>query len=200
MSSPPSQASVPTVSGEKGCGESSGKPQPSDTLGIHVGSMDLPQRGRVAVHAPMVGGWRGTHGTRRPGAPSRQAAGPAPFYMLGEMGIPFLLIKKKQKTIYFCLCWVFTATLGLSSVAASRGFFPLQCAGLLIAVASLVENCKHHRNPKKQQKLRWLLLWSTGSGAQPQEFLGRGSVAPWHVGSSWTRDGTRVPPYSQADS
>ena len=179
MSSPPSQASVPTVSGEKGCGESSGKPQPSDTLGIHVGSMDLPQRGRVAVHAPMVGGWRGTHGTRRPGAPSRQAAGPAPFYMLGEMGIPFLLIKKKQKTIYFCLCWVFTATLGLSSVAASRGFFRCSVQGF---------------------SLRWLLLWSTGSGAQPQEFLGRGSVAPWHVGSSWTRDGTRVPPYSQADS
>ena len=44
------------------------------------------------------------------------------------------------------------------------------------------------------------LLWSMGSGAQPQELLGRGSVAPWHVGSSWTRDGTRVPPYSQADS
>ena len=55
MPSPPSQPSVPTVSGEKGCAESSGKPQPSDTLGIHVGSMDLPQRGRVAVHAPMVG-------------------------------------------------------------------------------------------------------------------------------------------------
>ena len=48
----------------------------------------------------------------------------------------FFSLKKKKTTIYFCLCWVFTATLGLSSVAASRGFFSLQCAGLLIAVAS----------------------------------------------------------------
>ena len=129
MSSPPSQASVPTVSGEKGCGESSGKPQPSDTLGIHVGSMDLPQRGRVAVHAPMVGGWRGTHGTRRPGAPSRQAAGPAPFYMLGEMGIPFLLIKKKTKNYLFlpvlglhCYTWAFfsCSKQGVFSVAVCR--------------------------------------------------------------------------------
>ena len=180
MSSPPSQASVPTVSGEKGCAESSGKPQPSDTLGIHVGSMDLPQRGRVAVHAPMVGGWRGTHGTRRPGAPSRQAAGPAPFYMLGEMGIPFLLIKKKKKKLFLFAC--------AGSSLLHLGFLQLQQAGGFF------------RCSVQGFSLRWLLLRSTGSGAQPQELLGRGAVAPWHVGSSWTRDGTRVPPYSQADS
>ena len=55
-------------------------------------------------------GWRGTHGTRWPGAPSRQAAGPAPFYMLGEMGIPVLLIKKKNPKLFICL---FLPVLGL---------------------------------------------------------------------------------------
>ena len=40
--------------------------------------------------------------------------------------------------IYFWLRWVFVAAHGLSLVAASGGYSSLQCAGLLIAVASLV--------------------------------------------------------------
>ena len=43
------------------------------------------------------------------------------------------------KSIYFWLCWVFVATLGLSLVTVSEGFFLLVMHGLLIAVASLVE-------------------------------------------------------------
>ena len=95
--------------------------------------MDLPQTEGGC-------GWRGTHGTRRPGAPSRQAAGPAPFYMLGETGIPFLLIKKK-KTIYlflpvlglYCYTWAFFS-------CGKQGLFFVVVCRLLTAVASLVEH------------------------------------------------------------
>ena len=38
----------------------------------------------------------------------------------------------------FWLHWVFIAVRGLSLVAASGGYSSLRCAGLLIAVASLV--------------------------------------------------------------
>ena len=49
--------------------------------------------------------------------------------------------------------------------------------------------------------LWWLLLVSTGSrctgfsswGAQPQQLWHTGLAAPWHVGSSRTRDRTHVP-------
>ena len=54
---------------------------------------------------------------------------------------------KKKLFIYFCLCSVFTATPGLSLVAASKGFSSLSCAGF---------------------SLRWLPLWSMGSRAQAQ--------------------------------
>ena len=117
---------------------------------------------------------------RRPGAPSRQAASPAPFYMLGEMGIPFLLIKKKKNH------YLFLPVLGLHCY--TWAFFSCSKQGVFFVAVCRASHCGG------------FLLWSMGSGAQPQELLGRGSVAPWHVGSSWTRDGTRVPPYSQADS
>ena len=41
--------------------------------------------------------------------------------------------------------------------------------------------------------LQWLLLlWHPGSGAQAQQLWCKGLAAPWHVGSSWIRDWTRV--------
>ena len=79
------------------------------------------------------------------------------------------------------LHWVFVAACGLSVVAASRGYSSLQCVGF---------------------SLWWLLLlWGTGSrsadfsscGAWAQQSWHTGLVAPWHVGSSWTRDRSCVP-------
>ena len=87
--------------------------------------------------------------------------------------------------IYFWLCWVFIAVRGLSLVAASGGYSTLQCTGF---------------------SLRWLLLLrSTGPrlagfsscGSRDLECrlnsYDKGLVAPWHVGSSWTRAQIRVP-------
>ena len=95
--------------------------------------------------------------------------------------------------IYFWLCWVFIAARGLSLVAASGGYSSLWWAGF---------------------SLRWLLLlWSTGSRHAASVVVTHGLsscrsralerrlsscgarawVAPRHVGSSQTRDRTRVP-------
>ena len=76
----------------------------------------------------------------------------------------------------FWLCWVFVAACKLSLAAASGGYTSLQCAGF---------------------SLRWLLLLqSMGSrhagfsscGTRAQSLWVAGLAAPWHVGSSWTRD------------
>ena len=82
---------------------------------------------------------------------------------------------------FFWLCWVFVAARGLSLVAASGGYSLLWCAGF---------------------SLQWLLLLqSTGSRCTgfsscvrwAQQLWRTGLVAPRHVGSSPTRDRTRVP-------
>ena len=83
--------------------------------------------------------------------------------------------------LFFWLCWVFVAAHGLSLVAVSGGYSSLWYAGF---------------------SLWWLLLLrSTGSrrmgfsshSTRAQQFWPTGLVAPQHVGSSWTRNQTRVP-------
>ena len=82
---------------------------------------------------------------------------------------------------YLWLRWVFVAVRELSLVAASGGYSSLRCSGF---------------------SLQWLLLLqSTGSrrtgfsscSTQAQQLWCMGFVAPRHVGSSRTRDQTRVP-------
>ena len=58
------------------------------------------------------------------------------------MSYRLVFFKKINLFIYFCLHWVFVATLGLSLVVASGGYSLLRCVGF---------------------SLRWLLLWSMGS-------------------------------------
>ena len=83
--------------------------------------------------------------------------------------------------IFFWLCWVFIAVCRLSLVVVSGGYFSLQSVGF---------------------SLRWLLLLRSmgprhtgfrSCGTRAQQLWLTGSVAPRHVGSSWTRDRTRVP-------
>ena len=78
-------------------------------------------------------------------------------------------ILKINLFIYFWLCWVFVVV-----------------RGLLIAVAFLV--VEHGLQVCGLQQ-----LWHAGSRAQAQQLWRIGLVAPWHVGSSWTRDRTHVP-------
>ena len=83
-----------------------------------------------------------------------------------------MLLFNVQKFIYLlaalgphCCTWAFSS-------CSERGLLLAAVCRLLIAVASLVAE----RRLKGLQK-----LWCTGL------------VALWHVGSSWTRDGTHVP-------
>ena len=86
----------------------------------------------------------------------------------------------------FWLCWVFLAVHVLSLVVASGGYSSLPCAGF---------------------SLRWLLLLQSSMGSSHVGFsscgsralerrlssCGLGFIAPWHVGTSWTRARTRSP-------
>ena len=88
--------------------------------------------------------------------------------------------------IYFWLHWVFVAVRGLSPVAASRGHSSLRCMGFslwwLLLLRSMGSRCAGFSS-----------CWLVGSRAQVQQLWCTGSVALQHVGSSQTRDQTRVP-------
>ena len=103
------------------------------------------------------------------------------FFLFTILFFKFILLFFKYLFIYFWLRWVSVAARGLPLVAASGGYSSLQCAGF---------------------SLRWLLLLQgtrsrrtgfSSCGRRAQSLWGMGLVAPRHVGSSPTRDGTRVP-------
>ena len=76
--------------------------------------------------------------------------------------------------IYFWLHWVFIAAHGFYLVAENRVSFLVAVHGLLLAEA-------------------FFFLWGTYLGMQASVAAAHGLwctglVAPWHVGSSWTRD------------
>ena len=101
----------------------------------------------------------------------------------------------------FWLCWVFVALRGLSLQLRQAGASlcciarASHCSGFsccraqaLSTQASVVaahglRNC----GSRAQQ------LWLAGSVVQAQQLWHMVLVALWHVGSSWTRDRTRVP-------
>ena len=84
--------------------------------------------------------------------------------------------------IYFWLCWVLVAPCGLSLVVASGGYSLVVAHRLLIAVASLFVK---HRLQGAQA--------SSSCSMRAQQLWLRGLAAPWHVGSSQSRDQTCVP-------
>ena len=93
---------------------------------------------------------------------------------------------------YYYLIYLFLAALVLrcctraSSSCGERGLLFVAVCGLLIAVASLV--AEHGLQARGLQQ-----LWLAGSRAQAQQWWCTGLVAPRLVGSSRTRDRTRVP-------
>ena len=104
-----------------------------------------------------------------------------------------------KKIIYFWLCWVFVAT-GLSVVLASGGYSSLQCAGfslqwfLLLGARALGERASVVvALGLSSCGLRALECRLSSCGTRAQLLWHTGLVAPRHVGSSPTRDQTRVP-------
>ena len=92
--------------------------------------------------------------------------------------------------IYFWLCWVFVAVCGLSLVVARGGF---SCCGAqaLGMRSSVVEALG--LSSCNSRALERVGFSSYGSWALECRLSSCGWVAPWHVGSFWTRARTRVP-------
>ena len=82
------------------------------------------------------------------------------------------MIIKKKKLFFFSLLWMFVAVRGLSLVSEQGQLF--------LAVASLVAEHRLQAHDFNSCSTQAWWLWCT--------LL----VAPWHVGSSRTRGGTRV--------
>ena len=94
--------------------------------------------------------------------------------------------------IYFWLHWVFVAAQGLSLVASSRDYSSLQCAGFLLWLLLLLWSMSSRCAGFSICGTRAQQLWLADSRAQAQQLWHTGLVAPWHVGSSWTRDRNHV--------
>ena len=110
--------------------------------------------------------------------------------------------------LFFWLHWVFVAVHGLSLVAASGGYSSWRCAGFSCCRAwalGVWASVVAARGPQSVQVsvvavcglsscgAQAQQLWLAGSRAEAQQLWHTGLVALWHVGSSWTRDQTRVP-------
>ena len=87
---------------------------------------------------------------------------------------------------YIFGCVGFSLLHGTFSSCGDWGLLSVAVCGLLIVVASLV--VEHRLQVRGLQQ-----LWLTGSRAPAQQLWCTGLVAPWHVGSSWTRARTHVP-------
>ena len=82
-----------------------------------------------------------------------------------------------------------SCSVGFSLGVASRGYSPVAVHEFLIAVASLV--VRHGLVVGMSCSTCAQQLWLVGSRARAQSWH-TDIVAPWHVGSSWTKDQTCV--------
>ena len=95
--------------------------------------------------------------------------------------------------IYLWLLWVFVAVRGLSLVVMSRGYSLLQCVGFTLRRLLLLQSTGSRRTGFSSCGTQAQQLWLVGSREQAQQLWRTGLVALQHVGSSWTRDRTRIP-------
>ena len=93
----------------------------------------------------------------------------------------------------FWLRWVFIAVCGLSLVAASGGYSLLWCEGFSLQWLLLLQSTGSRHVGFSSCGTRTQYLWLAGSRAQNQQLWRMGLVALQHIGSSRTRDRTRVP-------
>ena len=95
--------------------------------------------------------------------------------------------------IYFWLHWVLVAVHKLSLVEESGGYSSLQCLGFSLRWLLFLRSTGSRRTGFHSCGTWAQQLWFTGSRAQAQQLWHMGLVAPQHVGSSRSRDRTRVP-------
>ena len=114
------------------------------------------------------------------------------IYTGGEVHI--MRFSKKLINFYFWLHQVFVAAhewglfqLRRAGATLHRGARASHCGGFSCCRARALGAGFSSCGAWAQQ------LWLTGSRAQVQQLWHTGLVAPWHVGSSWTRAETHVP-------
>ena len=95
--------------------------------------------------------------------------------------------------IHFWLHWVFVAVRRPSLVAASRGYSSLRCVGFSLQWSLLLWSIGSRCVGLSGCGTRAQQPWLADCRAQAQQLRCTGLVAPWHVGSSWTRARTLVP-------
>ena len=95
--------------------------------------------------------------------------------------------------IYFWLRWVFVAARGLSLVVVSGRYSSLRCAGFSLRWRLLLRSTGSRCMGFSSCSTWAQQLWLVGSRTQAKQSWRTGFVALRHVGSSRTRDRTRVP-------
>ena len=95
--------------------------------------------------------------------------------------------------IDFWLCWVFVALCGPSLVVVSGGYTLLRCVGFLLLWLLLLQSTGSRHAGFSNCSMWAQELWLTGPRVQAHYLWLMGLVVPRHVGSSRTRDRTRVP-------
>ena len=96
-------------------------------------------------------------------------------------------------SFFFWLRQVFITVRRLSLVVVSRGYSSLWWAGsrrVGFSTSSTLSQQSWHAGPGAGGLQQ---LWLTGSRVRAQQLWCTGLAAPWHVGSSRTRDQTHVP-------
>ena len=111
-----------------------------------------------------------------------------------ESSVVFFFLKNQfYLFFYFWLHWVFVAAHGLSVVVASGGNSSLRCTGFSLRWPLLLRSTGSRHAGFSSCGTQAQQLWLTGSRAPAQQLWHTGLVVPRHVGSSQTRDPTRVP-------
>ena len=93
----------------------------------------------------------------------------------------------------YWLRWVFVAVRRLSLVVASGGYSSLRYVDFSLRWLLLLWSTGSRHVGFSCCGMQAQQLWLVGSRAQAQQLWLTGLVAPWHVGSSWTRARTCVP-------
>ena len=82
---------------------------------------------------------------------------------------------------------------GFLQLWRGRGYSLLRCAGFSLQWPLLLQSTGSRCVGFSSCGTWAQQLWPTGSRARAQQLWCTGLVAPWYVGSSWTRDQTRIP-------
>ena len=114
------------------------------------------------------------------------------IHLFNRLSTFYFIFKLNLFIFYFWLCCVFVAVRRLSLVVVSGDYSSLSCAGFSLRWLHLLRSMGSRQVGFSSCGTPAQHLWLMGSRAQTQHLWHTGLVAPWHVGSCWTRARTHV--------